>query len=253
MWLNENEALFALGTAFGVDDDDAVGAAGSVDGRGRGVFQHVDRLDVGGVDRRGERSLGGESVDDVERGVALREGVVAADGDVGLGAQRTVARGDDHAGDTAVQSLVEVGDVGFHHGAQVGFGDRSREVAPRRGAVTDVDDLHGAQLSGLLVHLDVDGRAFADDLLDGRVAQIGEDQRLVLGDLDRVIAVDTGCRTRGRTLDHDIDTDQRSVVGVNHTSDYGVLCESLPGQQDRQGEQHGRSHSFQCFFHKYRQ
>ena len=240
---------FALVAALGVDDDDAVGAAGAVDGRGRGVLQHVDRLDVGGVDRRRERAFGGESVDDVERGVALREGVVAADGDRGLGAERTVARRDDDARNAAAQRLVEVRDVGLHHRPQVGLGDRTGQVAPRRGAVTDVDDLDGTELRGLLGHLDVDGRAFADGLLDGRVAEVGEDQRLVFADLDRVVAVGSRGRTGRRSLDHDIHADQRHVVRVDHAPDDGILREEPFGQPYRERQQRCRGHSFQCFFH----
>ena len=246
----EVDGGFALLAAFGVDDDDAVGAARTVDGRCGGILQHVDRLDVGGVDRRGERPFGGESVDDVERGVALREGVVSADGDVGLGAQRTVARGDDHAGDASAQGLVEARDVGLHHGTQVGLGHRTRQVTARGGAVTDVDDLDGPQLCGLFRHLDVDGRSFADHLLDGRISEVGEDQRLVFGDLDRVVSVDAGGGAGGGPFDHDVDTDQRDVVRVDHSSDHVVLCESLTAQQDRQGQQTRCGRSFECFFHK---
>ena len=223
----------ALVAAFGVDHDDAVGSARSVDGGRRSVFQHVDRLDVRGVDRRGERPFGRESVDDVERGVALRERVVSADGDIGFGAQRAVARGDDHAGDASAQRLVEVGDVGLHHRSQVGLGHRAGEVAPRGGSVADVDDLDGADLRRLFGHLDVDRRAFADILLDGRVAQIGEDQRLVLPGLDRVAAVGARGRSRLRPLDQDGYAHQRCTVGVNHASVHGVLRKGFPPPEYR--------------------
>ena len=70
-------ALFGL---FGRNQDNAVGAAGAVDGRRGRVFQHVDRLDVPGVDR-GQRFVVGNAVEDDQRVVAgiARAGAAYAD------------------------------------------------------------------------------------------------------------------------------------------------------------------------------
>ena len=62
---------FALEAAVGLDDDDTVGTACSVDGRGGGILQHGQRSDVRHVDRRRGEILHRESVDDIQRRIAL--------------------------------------------------------------------------------------------------------------------------------------------------------------------------------------
>ena len=93
----------ALSGLFGRNQDNAVGAAGAVDGRRGRVFQHVDRLDVPGVDR-GQRFVVGNAVENDQRVVAgiARAGAAYADrtpvhsdpGDAGQ------CRGDVVGGDT---------------------------------------------------------------------------------------------------------------------------------------------------------
>ena len=70
----------ALSGLFGRNQDNAVGAAGAVDGRRGRVFQHVDRLDVPGVDR-GQRFVVGNAVENDQRVVAgiARAGAAYAD------------------------------------------------------------------------------------------------------------------------------------------------------------------------------
>ena len=55
----ERHLGLALGTLAGGDEQNAVGSLGSIDSGGRSILQHIDALDVGGVE-------GGESagVDD---------------------------------------------------------------------------------------------------------------------------------------------------------------------------------------------
>ena len=90
----EGDVVLAVAALLGGDDDHAVGAARTVDGRRGGVFQHLDRLDVVGVDvgqrvgaGAGARKAGvgslaaaavGESVNDVERLRVGAEGVGSA-------------------------------------------------------------------------------------------------------------------------------------------------------------------------------
>ena len=61
----ERHVGLALGTALRGDDDNAVGTAGTVDGRRRGVLQHVDALNLTRSDVADARYW--EAVDDVER------------------------------------------------------------------------------------------------------------------------------------------------------------------------------------------
>ena len=69
-------------TVLGVDDNDAVGAADTVNGRCRRIFEDRETLDVLGVDV-GERA--GDAVDECQRSAhAGRQGRDAADVDVGV-------------------------------------------------------------------------------------------------------------------------------------------------------------------------
>ena len=97
------------------DHDYAVRTPGTIDRRGRGVLQHVDRHDVGGVQRRGVETFERESVNHVKRRTVLRQRVLAANDDVDRGPGFTLARGDLHAGDTSRKRLVERAHGGFLH------------------------------------------------------------------------------------------------------------------------------------------
>ena len=69
----EGDVDFAVLTALGGDDDDAVGAFLTVEGRGCGAFQHRHALDVVGVDVTDCRGAAadGHAVDDEQRFVGL--------------------------------------------------------------------------------------------------------------------------------------------------------------------------------------
>ena len=152
---------------FCFDDDDAVGAARTVDRCCRGVFENGHRLDVFGVERCVRKVLDGESVDDVKGRIVLREGVRAADHDVEIRARLSVGRGDVDACYTALQSLVERCDGGFDQVGDLDDADRSADVLFPLLAVANFDH-HGVDFFGVFGHCDVDFRA-------------GPDKRFLLG------------------------------------------------------------------------
>ncbi len=205
----------ALHTLFRLDDDDAVGAAGSVDGRRRSVFQHRDRGDVRRVDGGVREVLDRESVDDVERCVALGERIGAADDDVHFGSGLSVGRRDRDSGQASLESLIEVHDRGFHQILHLHAAQRSGDVFAGLSAVTDFDDdfVDGA---GRLFEGDVDARAVVyGDLLFG-VAQQREYQHVARRRLDGVAAVAERGRSAGRSLYEDDGSGDGLFARIGH-------------------------------------
>ena len=143
------------------DEDHAVGSARTVDGRCRGILEHLHRNDVLRVDLFQIAGIApGESVDDHQRSVRTVERRVAADADRRRGAG--VLRGVDHlhAGHAALQQPVDrVGrDVGEFLGLDRGHG--TRQVALLDLSVTH--DHHFVHGRGLLDQHDVERGAAAD-------------------------------------------------------------------------------------------
>ncbi len=166
--------------------------------------------------------------------------VVASDDYVGLGAQRAVARGDDHAGDASAQRLVEIGHVRLHDRTHVGLGDRAGQVAAGHRAVAHAHYLDRADGGGLLGHLHVDDGPPADRLLDGGVAQIGEGEGLRLGGLNGVAAVRVGRGALRRAFYQDRHADQRIARRVDDAARDRRLRKTLCGQQQG-GQQQSQS------------
>ena len=65
------------------DEDDAIGATATIDSGGGGILEHGDVLDVGSGDVADV--VHGETVDDEQRVVALRDGATAAHADLHCG------------------------------------------------------------------------------------------------------------------------------------------------------------------------
>ena len=192
----------ALGVAGG-DDDDAVGAASTVDG-GRGtVLQHVDGLDVF-WGNRGE--VAGNTVDEHERLGGAVQGGSTAEHDGGGSGRVTGGDGDLQAGDLALDELAGVDNgaldelIGFHalHGG--------RDIGLFLGAVTDGDGFL-KERDGLPEH-DVDDGAVADGLFHGFIADAGElEDGGGAPDGDGVLAIHTGHDTVRRSHFHDTGSD----------------------------------------------
>ena len=147
-----------VGAALGGYDDDAVGAAGAVDGRRRSILQDRDGLDVGRVDVAEGSDRIHNTVDHDQRIVGSGDGTGTADTDHGVGAGLTVGGGDFHTGHTALKGLVYgqnrlIADIGH-----LDVGDGSRKVGLLHGAVADDDSLF-KHLVGVGRHSDVDALA----------------------------------------------------------------------------------------------
>ena len=117
-------------TLLGGDEHDTVGGAATVDGCGRGVFQHLDALDVLGVDTC-QTALGGlhgvatcattavgvadvlgsvvhdNTIDHIQRFLVTVEGRGTADAHVDESTQLRVAAVDIHTGGVTLQQVVD--------------------------------------------------------------------------------------------------------------------------------------------------
>ena len=96
-------------TLLGGDDDDTVGGAGTVDGRGGGIFQYGQVGDVGGVQGVEDLVADGCTIEDEERCGAGVDAVDAAQTDGGRGGR--LARGAEHR-ETSHLSLKGIREVG---------------------------------------------------------------------------------------------------------------------------------------------
>ena len=94
-------------SALGRDDDHAVRGAGAVDRCRRGVLEHRDRLDIGGVDgvEVGTRDCG--AVEDIEGSRSRVDRVCASDAERGRHTRFTRAGQYRQAGDLSLQRLIE--------------------------------------------------------------------------------------------------------------------------------------------------
>ena len=116
-----------VGAALGGDDHHTVGGAGTINGGRGGIFQHVNALDIVGVDIVQRAHV--HAVHDVER-LRIVEGADTADHDAGAGAGGATVGNDVNAGDLALEGLADGGvargvelvrgDIG-HSAGQVGL------------------------------------------------------------------------------------------------------------------------------------
>ena len=133
----ETHGDFALFGRLGGDHHHAVAALGPVDGREGSVFEHVDGGDVGGRNVIDIAHL--ETVDDVERFVALGHRRVAAYADIDIGPRRTVDRGHLHAGNLALQGF---GGRGHRHSSQLGTAHGAHRTGEVFAGATGVTQHH---------------------------------------------------------------------------------------------------------------
>ena len=228
-----------LDAALGVDDHHAVGGVAAVKGRSRRAGQHVDRLDVFGVDIRGALRTGllgigaavaaeavvihRNTVDHIEDVVALLDRLLAAHhhARAGAGAARTAV--DLHAGHLADQRIHEVGVL---DGRQLLGLDLLHVVAQGLLLTFDAEGRHHDVLHrhSRIAERNPEIGAAADGHIDRLVAQVGNGQDRIFrggGNLQREGAVGIGRSSDGRTFDDHRSSDHRRAVGVGHHALHG--------------------------------
>ena len=216
-----HDGAFAL-AAFGRDEDDAARAARTVDRRRRGIFEHFEALDVAAFEVREGPGVARNAVDDVERVVARRGRLDAADADrnvaVGLAAQGEHL----HARHLGGHGVAE---IGRRHGGEV-FGldgrDGRRHVALVLHAVAyDHHVVHGDRLAfqrNVGLRLVVGEGQFHFVVADERVDQHGVGQP----DVDGVFAHGVGRRADRGAFQDDGGADQRRAAFVGHAALHGT-------------------------------
>ena len=105
-------ALHALAT-LGRDEYHTVGTPGTVDGGGRSVLQHVDALNVGGVEA-GHTVLCGETIYHIKRLIALSNGDTATHTNGSLCTRLTVGLYNLHTRHASGQCLCSIRSGHFH-------------------------------------------------------------------------------------------------------------------------------------------
>ena len=206
-----NDHLVA-GLAFlGLDEDDAVGAAGAVDGGRRGVFEDFDRLDVIGVDLR-PAAVERHAVENDQRLVGSRDGVVAADERHGVGTFgiRSGHR-DVQTGHGALQRLDEVGGRPFFQFLGAEGGDGAGDVALLLRTVAHDHDLF--EQVHVFLEDDVDRAEILDRVLLRHVSDKGELQDVTDLGRDGEGAVSLRVGTDRGPFDQHADAEERLAGG----------------------------------------
>ena len=193
--------------AFGGHEDDSVRGLRTVDGRRSGVFQHVDRGDVVGVDGR---EVAFDAVDEHERGVRTVDRRTAADLVGESAAGREVGLRDFQTGDLAFQAFADGRDRNVLQRLTVEFGDRGGHRPARLFAVADHYDLVHGDRFGRQLYVDAALRTGDGDLLRP-VTDERYDQR---GVAVRQVECEIAVRVRGDALGRAFDDDRSPDDGL---------------------------------------
>ena len=217
-------------TGFGRHHHHTVGRTRTVDGRRRGILEHLDRLDV----RVGEvvDVVDLEPVDDVERRSVTVDRPHTAHLDVETGTRSTVRSSDLHTGDLASEGLHHRTGLEAFDILRGDRSDRTRQVAALHGAVThDHHFVHDVRFGN---EFNVQPGLGGDLHLLGLITQVGENQHVARLDRNREHTFQVGRNALRRALDHDVGSDSRLVVLIDDLTRYLVLGRRREGQH--QGE-----------------
>ena len=218
--------LLALVGALGRHDDDTVRTAATVDGRGEGILEDVDGLDLRRrdvIDR-----LDRETVHDVERAVVLGNGTTATDTDLDVGVRIAFRRNDRDARHLAGQSLAYRGYRLLGQLVTADGGNGAEQVTALNRRVTDHNDLVEEGRILLQGHIDL-GSPFDGDRLVAQ-ADEREDQVDSIGrNRNLVITVQAGDHADGGSFHEDAGAHQRFPALVRHDATDGRLGGQAPG------------------------
>ena len=204
-------------TLFGRHQNNAVRGTRSVDARRSGVFEHLHRLDVVGMDS--VQILTQRTVDDIDRVVAHRDGRSAADHHAGRLARKRVARLYAQSRDLPFQCIGDGRHRRIVQFRPVDLRDRRGQRPPRLGAIPHHYDF--VHRSRRFAERHIDGCTPADRLAVLRIAEIGEDQHIGRPRIDGVSSRRVGHRARGRTVDPHRNADERPSGRILDRTPYG--------------------------------
>ena len=182
-------------TGLGGDENHTGSTTGTVDSGCRGVFQHVDTLDVLRSNRT-ETAL--QTIDEHEWRVTSFERDDTTQTDGRGGARVTRAVGDGQTSHLTFNQVTGVADVTLCKVLSLHAGDGRGDVALALGAVTDDNHFVEQGIVFLKCHI-ATGRYLLGNKADVRNHQHG----ISVGDLERVVSVQVGnCSVCGALLGH---------------------------------------------------
>ena len=214
------------------DDDHAVGGTRTIDTGRRGILQHLNRLDVGRV-QRVQVLRRGHTVDDVERVAGVhRTHTAHADG------RTATARG-------SIGHDVDTGQLALHgvQHVRIALRDGTFHVHHRHGTcqvglalyLITRDD-HLGEFLGVVAHGDVHACLCGQFLR--LESDVGDDERGALGSLQVEVAVEVGDgAVRGAFL-HDCSADDGFACVVDDGAAGFGLCKSKGACQKEEERQH---------------
>ena len=238
------------GTLLRGDEDHAVGAPGTVDGRCGGIFENLGRGDVA---RAEEADIVDDNpVDDIDRS-RIVDRTDTADADLGGGTGLAGGSIHGHAGGHTLEGLVETGGGRLLELFTLDGGHGAGQVALFHDAIANGYDLF--EENGIGLQDDIDDRAADGHFLLG-VSHAGDNEDVSILGGNGIVAVIVRGRALSGTLDGNIGSGNRPVVRPGfcyRTLD--LLGHRRDGQdQHQQGKQDSFHHSdkwlsFRCVSH----
>ena len=220
----------ALLTTLGRDDDDAVGTLGTEHGRRRSVLQHRDVGHLVGVDGR-EIAL--HAVHQHQR-VGVAEARHAADENFRVVVAR-LSRGLERrdARELTREGIGDIRHARVHEGVALDLRDGTHDALLTLYAIAHDHDVGNRRGVLLQRHHILRLRGQRHQL--GLVAQVGDLQAALGGNLQREGALHVGGRADRRTFDNHVGPDHRGAGLIDHRTLDTVFRGSVPGLRRRSG------------------
>ena len=228
----EIDADLALGSLLGGDDDDTVGTCRTIDGGRGGILEHLDALDVVGVEV-GDGAAA-HTVDDEERCIRTVERTVTTQQEGGRLACLARLAGDVETGNLALQTF-----HGVHYRCYLDFvGLHARNSAGEIALLLDTITDHHHFFEEVVVFVNDDfklGIALDGHVLSRISHKTDVKDRLVGHTGDGEVAIEVGDGARCGAFDENIGTDDGFAGGlVNHLTGHGSgLCEKKASAQHK--------------------
>ena len=243
--IERDGGLLLAGLALaGGHEDNAIRRTGTVDGRGGGILEDIDGLDIGGV--QVVQVAAGHTVDDDERSGGTG-GSETADGDVVTGTRNTARLNDIHARHGAVKGTQRIGGVLLLDFVTGNVDRGTGQEFLLLGTITDDDGL--IQEFRVFLERDVDDGTSAYGNGLGRIPDAGEREGCVGRNGDGITSVRfRKCSDSPVTVQHDSSTDHRLAARVCHFSLHGdVLGEGARRRNNHHHCQEKAANSVECF------
>ena len=214
------------------DQNDTVAAAGSVNRRSGGIFQHLDRFDVARVEVLDARN--GHSVNDINR---CRRAVGADTADVNLNIRSGLSgvRHDLYAGCLSGQRIVGTHDARRFEGRTLDRRDSSRHKAFLLNAVTH--DHHFVNQLRIALQAHVDLHAVVYGHLLRLVSEEAEHQHIGFRRTDRISTLHIGRSAGSGAFDDDRHTGDAFARRIRHDTRNGALGLRRSRQQKQRAGQ----------------